>query len=94
MAPQSTPAWVPPQPTLVPVPERRPSRLRSWRARRREIRTEREVIVDDERNRGRGLRPLLPTWLSQGAATMIVVVLIALVAVGVWMMVVSDAGPF
>lgn len=86
--------WEPPQPAFVPVPATRGRVAGSWRARRHEFRRERELIVDDERKRGRGLRPLFPTWLSQGAATLIVVFLIALVAVGIWMMVVSDVGPF
>lgn len=86
--------WEPPQPAFVPVAATRGAAAGSWRARRHEFRRERELIVDDERKRGRGLRPLLPTWLSQGAATLIVVFLIALVAVGIWMMVVSGVGPF
>ena len=90
----SASTWEPPRMVMVPVAPRRVALARSWRERRRELQRERALIVDDERTRGRGLRPRLPTWLSQGAATFLVCFLLALVAVGVWMLVVNDAGPF
>ncbi|NNK92349.1 MAG: hypothetical protein HKO87_07940 [Acidimicrobiia bacterium] len=92
--PEPPPVWRPPEPSPSPIPPRRMRFAESWRARRQEVRREREFIVGDERTRGRGLRPRLPTWFSQGAATLLICVLLSLIAIGVWMLVANNVGPF
>ncbi len=85
------PVWMPPV-FVPPEPQRGP--VGEWRARQRRVQAERQLIRADEKKRGRGLRPRLPTWLSQAFATVVVVTLMAVVVIGAWMLLVSGAGPF
>jgi len=84
-------AWTPP---VFQPPEPPAGPVREWRVRRRHVRAERKLIRADEKVRGRGFRPRMPTWLSQAVATVVVVTLLAAVVIGAWMLLASGAGPF
>ena len=91
--PARTGEWTPPVFVLQAEPRRvLPGRIESIRARRREVRHERAMIREDDRSRG--ARPRIPTWLAQGAATLLATALLALVVVGAVMLIGSDVGPF